>query len=80
MTTQVIIKEFSYLPGGISVKLVQGFDNDVPVYYALTKKTGLNLPLLHRDHGRMQSNVLAPTPSCYAQLAEEFKKSVLEML
>lgn len=79
--TESIIKEFTYL-NSICVRLVQGFkENEVPAYYAIFKRTGLNLPLGHADHGRIEEVlVLAPTLDQYQHCAEKFKEIVSTFL
>lgn len=77
---RTIMKEFDYRTAGVKVRLSMGFDGDVPSYYALEKVTGLNLALMDPDCGKVESNVLAPTPACYAQLAAEFREIVSTML
>ena len=75
-----IIKEFNYTSGGIAVRLVQGFDNDEPAYYAICKRTGLNLPMGHEKYGCIESWALACTQENYAWAAKHFKSIVQEML
>ena len=78
--TQHTIKEFNYAPGGIAVRLSQGFDGDVPSYYSIDKRTGLNLPMGHDEYGRIYSQILSCTQENYRYLAREFKKIVNDML
>ena len=77
---EVIIKEFNYMPGGIAVRLVQGFDNDKPSYYSIIKRTGLNLPMGSEKYGCIESQFMSVTQENYAWCAKKFKSIVNEML
>ena len=78
--SETIIKEFHYMPGGIEVRLVQGFDGDKPSYYAVCKRTGLNLPKDHEKYGCIESRVMSVTQENYSWCARHFKEIVSEML
>ena len=71
-----IIKEFTSMPTGVRVQLVQGWDGDRPTYYSVDVKSGLNLPANNPNHGVIESQVLACTVENYAFAAKRFAERI----